>query len=208
MAIQKSSSPPASCSHGTSRRYLTPTVKTMRINTAAPAPRIMPAILCRLGSVRHARAMTTALSPESTMLMPMILRIASAVPAWSPKVASINASHWSPKLANTAIDYVPLLIVCARGPPRRSYPRPAGQCQCCYWTAPMLLLSRCERALWFVPAARRHPSPIGAGLFPPVGDASCMNGARLDSLVLRYMVCQCCHDCTSKTSRPGLRAHE
>jgi hypothetical protein len=54
---------------------------------------MMPTNLWRFGKARHASAMTTALSPESTILMPMILRIASAVPAWSPKIASIHASQ-------------------------------------------------------------------------------------------------------------------
>src|SRR5262245_33933 len=48
-------------------------VKIIRRPTATPAPRIMPQIRCRCGSPRHAIAMTTALSPDSRMLIHMIL---------------------------------------------------------------------------------------------------------------------------------------
>ena len=47
-------------------------VKMTRSNTATPAPRIMPQSRCLGGSVRHASAMTTALSPDSMMLTQMI----------------------------------------------------------------------------------------------------------------------------------------
>ena len=42
---------------------------------AAPAPRMMPQTRCRGGRARQASAMTMALSPESRMLIQMILRI-------------------------------------------------------------------------------------------------------------------------------------
>ena len=47
-------------------------VKKMRSSTAAPAPSRMPQNRCRGGSERQASAITTALSPESRMLIQMI----------------------------------------------------------------------------------------------------------------------------------------
>ena len=47
-------------------------VKMMRSSTAAPAPSRMPQKRCRGGSERQASAITTALSPESRMLIQMI----------------------------------------------------------------------------------------------------------------------------------------
>ena len=74
MAIQSRSRPPTSLSAGISSTYCRPTVKTTRRTTAAPAPRMMPQTRCRRGRARQASAMTTALSPESRMLIQMILR--------------------------------------------------------------------------------------------------------------------------------------
>src|SRR5688572_20795945 len=48
------------------------TVSTIRITTAAPAPHITACFCCRAGSERAASAITTALSPERTILMRMI----------------------------------------------------------------------------------------------------------------------------------------
>ena len=47
-------------------------VNKMRSSTAAPAPSRMPQNRCRGGSDRQASAMTTALSPDSRMLIQMI----------------------------------------------------------------------------------------------------------------------------------------
>ena len=51
---------------------VTMTVKMMRSRTAAPAPSMMPQKRWRGGSVRQASAITTALSPDSRMLIQMI----------------------------------------------------------------------------------------------------------------------------------------
>ena len=48
------------------------TVNRMRSSTAAPAPSRMPQKRCLGGSERQASAITTALSPESRMLIQMI----------------------------------------------------------------------------------------------------------------------------------------
>ncbi len=48
------------------------TVNKMRSSTAAPAPSRMPQKRCFGGSDRQASAMTTALSPDSRMLIQMI----------------------------------------------------------------------------------------------------------------------------------------
>ena len=48
------------------------TVKKMRSSTAAPAPSRMPQKRCFGGSERQASAITTALSPDSRMLIQMI----------------------------------------------------------------------------------------------------------------------------------------
>jgi hypothetical protein len=44
----------------------------IRITTAAPLPHMIAAFCCFGGSERAASAITTALSPDNTMLMPMI----------------------------------------------------------------------------------------------------------------------------------------
>ena len=44
----------------------------MRSTTAAPAPSRMPHLRCDLGSERHASAITTALSPDSSRSIQMI----------------------------------------------------------------------------------------------------------------------------------------
>ena len=95
MAIQNSSRPPASFSQGTLKRNCTSTVKMMRRMTAAPAPSRMPKARWRRGRLRQASAMTTALSPDRTMLMPMILMTAIAVRAWAPNRDPNQLSHCS-----------------------------------------------------------------------------------------------------------------
>ena len=47
-------------------------VSTMRITTAAPLPQATARACCSAGNPRAASAITTALSPDSTMLTPMI----------------------------------------------------------------------------------------------------------------------------------------
>jgi hypothetical protein len=47
-------------------------MKISRRPIATPAPRTMPMRFWLSGSPRQASAMTTALSPDKTMLMPMI----------------------------------------------------------------------------------------------------------------------------------------
>ena len=71
-AIQSSSSPPTSLRKAIPMIWAMMMVKKMRSTTAAPAPSRMPQNRCRGGSERHASAMTTALSPESRMLIQMI----------------------------------------------------------------------------------------------------------------------------------------
>ena len=62
----------------------------MRSTTAAPAPRIMPQKRCRGGSERQASAMTTALSPDSMMLTPMI---------WPTATQNGRLHHVRPKIS-------------------------------------------------------------------------------------------------------------
>ena len=77
-------------SHGMSSRYcMTDREDDAQSDRGAGAEDDPPA-RWRRGSARQASAMTTALSPESTMLMPMIFRTASAVPALSPNTALIH----------------------------------------------------------------------------------------------------------------------
>src|SRR5215468_9712667 len=74
--------PPTILSHGSSIKAATKTVKTTRSSTATPAPKIMPHSRCRGRNPRHAIAMTTALSPESRMLIHMICSRATQKAAW------------------------------------------------------------------------------------------------------------------------------
>ena len=69
--IHSSRQPPTICSHGICSSLAARKVSTMRSTTAAPEPNWMALRCCSGGSDRAASAMTTALSPESTMLMPM-----------------------------------------------------------------------------------------------------------------------------------------
>ena len=69
MAIQMSRSPPTICSSGTCSSTVTIATNTSRRRTAPTVPQIRPIIACRGGSVRTARAITTALSPESARLI-------------------------------------------------------------------------------------------------------------------------------------------
>src|SRR5258705_8034447 len=72
-AITSSANPPTSLRYGSSINVTTIPVKMMRRKTATPAPRTMPQNRWRGGSPRHAIAMTSALSPDSRMLIHMIL---------------------------------------------------------------------------------------------------------------------------------------
>src|SRR5215467_7982998 len=63
-------------------------VKATSSTTATPAPMIMPHMRCRPCRPRHAMAMTSALSPDSKMLIQMILPTASqnagrCISAWN-----------------------------------------------------------------------------------------------------------------------------
>ena len=81
-AIHSSSRPPTSLRNGTIMIWAMITVKKTRSSTAAPAPSRMPQNRCRGGSVRQAKAMTTALSPDSRMLIQMIWPSATQNGAW------------------------------------------------------------------------------------------------------------------------------
>ena len=72
MAIHRSRRPPISLRNGISITCAITMVKMTRNSTAAPAPSRMPQKRCRGGSERQASAITTALSPESRMLIQMI----------------------------------------------------------------------------------------------------------------------------------------
>ena len=72
MAIHSSRMPPTSLRNGISITCAITMVKTMRSSTAAPAPSKIPQKRCFGGSERQASAITTALSPESRMLIQMI----------------------------------------------------------------------------------------------------------------------------------------
>ena len=65
------------------------TVKKMRSSTAAPAPSRMPQKRCFGGSERQASAMTTALSPDSRMLIQMICPTAT-----QNATCIISAQRW------------------------------------------------------------------------------------------------------------------
>jgi len=69
-------------SHGSCINAATKTVKMMRSTTATPAPRTIPHTRWRWGSPRHAIAMTTALSPDSRMLIHMIFSRATQNVVW------------------------------------------------------------------------------------------------------------------------------
>ena len=60
-------------SHGSCSSATAKIVNTIRITTAAPAPQNTACFCCLGGSARAASAITTALSPDRTMLTPMIL---------------------------------------------------------------------------------------------------------------------------------------
>src|SRR5580698_10184447 len=70
-------------------------VKTRRRSTATPAPSTIPQIFSRAGKLRQAIAMTTALSPDSRILMKMICSTAaqSAAPSIVPMLAWSMAPH-------------------------------------------------------------------------------------------------------------------
>ncbi len=89
MAIQNRMRPPASPRSGTPSSELTARVKTMRMATAAAVPSTMPAIRWRGGRVRQASAMTTALSPASTMSTPMILQDRKGVLAQAERFSDL-----------------------------------------------------------------------------------------------------------------------
>jgi hypothetical protein len=72
-AITISASPPASLRYGSAITVATTAVKMMRNTTAAAAPRIMPHSRWRCSSRRHASATTSALSPDNSTLIQMIL---------------------------------------------------------------------------------------------------------------------------------------
>ena len=62
----------------------------MRSSTATPAPRIMPQNRSFGGSIRQASAITTALSPDRMMLIPMIC------PAATQKAGDRTSAHSDP----------------------------------------------------------------------------------------------------------------
>ena len=72
MPIQKSSRLPMIFSHGSASNATAKNVRMIRRTTAAPAPHRIASFCCLGGSDRAASAITTALSPDSTMLTPMI----------------------------------------------------------------------------------------------------------------------------------------
>jgi len=76
-AITISASPPTNLRYGSSIKVTTIKVKMMRRITATPAPRIMPQSRWRGSSPRHASAITSALSPDSSTLIQMILPTAT-----------------------------------------------------------------------------------------------------------------------------------
>ena len=71
-AIHSSSTAPIILSHGHFSSSTATMVSMIRITTAAPAPQRTACVCCRGGSERAASAITTALSPERTMLTRMI----------------------------------------------------------------------------------------------------------------------------------------
>ena len=79
----------------------------------------MPQIRCRGGSARHASAMTTALSPERTMLIQMILRTwmptgrsprvrIGTAPATAPAFAQISHSLFDGALSARVCEHMPI----------------------------------------------------------------------------------------------------
>ena len=77
IATQNSASPPASLRYGSVISVATMPVNRMSSIAATPAPNTMPQKRSRGGSARQASAITTALSPDKRMLMPMIWTAAS-----------------------------------------------------------------------------------------------------------------------------------
>ena len=87
-AITSSARPPTSLRNGSAISVTTMPVKMMRRKTATPAPSTMPQKRWRGGRPRHAIAMTSALSPDSRMLIHMILPSATqkagcCISAWN-----------------------------------------------------------------------------------------------------------------------------
>src|SRR5271166_4841773 len=75
--IKSSSAAPTSLSQGSKRRLITNNVRTMRSTIAPNTPQKMPCRRERGGRLRQAKAITTALSPESRMLTKTIAPMAS-----------------------------------------------------------------------------------------------------------------------------------
>ncbi len=73
IATNISSKPPMSLRYGIAISSAITPVKTIRMATAAPAPRMMPATRWRFGSARHAIAITRALSPDKSISIQIIL---------------------------------------------------------------------------------------------------------------------------------------
>ena len=70
--IHSNSAPPTSLSQGYPRRFMAKNVSTMRSPIAPSTPHRIPSRRCRGDRLRHASAMTTALSPDNRMLTKMI----------------------------------------------------------------------------------------------------------------------------------------
>ena len=87
--IHSSSTLPISFSQGSVSSSTAKIVSTIRITIAAPEPQKIACFCCFGGSERAASAITTALSPDRTMLTPMILA-RPIQKAWSS--ASIGSS--------------------------------------------------------------------------------------------------------------------
>src|SRR5262245_4357345 len=90
MPIQKSSRLPTSFSHGSASILTANMVRPIRSTTAAPAPQKIACFCCLGGSERAASAITTALSPERTMLTPMIFSRPTQN-AWVASSSSMNS---------------------------------------------------------------------------------------------------------------------
>ena len=106
-AIHSSSSAPISLSAGSLSSSTATMVRMIRIATAAPLPQKMAFFCCCGGSERAASAITTALSPERTMLTPMICTSATQK-AGVPNSISRPRPHLPHHLYSTSGSHRPM----------------------------------------------------------------------------------------------------
>src|SRR5499433_681065 len=147
----------------------------MRSTTATPAPRTMPQRRWRWGSPRHAIAMTTALSPDSRMLIHMIFSRATQNVVWPTSLQPLV----------TMASHVAGSVICAIEPTGRPFCSACARARRLDGPPPMPNQSTGETyALASAPkrhAPRQQPQPV-------VSPHDFVAGKKLRDFLLRRLV--------------------